>query len=51
MHRATVLLLLSTVVPAGGGAVGGKAKITASVPRASWCPLANLSQRYAHVGT
>ena len=43
MHRATVLLWVSTVVAfcaalIGGGAVGAKAEITASVPAdVHWC--------------
>ena len=50
MHRATVLLRVSTVVSfcaalIGGGAVGAKAEITASVPAGvHW-------RRYALVGT
>ena len=52
MHRATVLLRVSTVVAflVGGGAVGAKAEITASVPagvhwRASpkACPCGDLT--------
>ena len=55
MHRATVLLRVSTVVAfcatlIGGGAVGAEAEITASVPVVR--ALADEPpRRYAHVGT
>ena len=56
MHRATVLLRVSTVVAfcaalIGGGAVGAKAEITASPFGTGLCALVSIPWRHALVGT
>ena len=56
VHRAMFLLRVFTVVAfcaalIGGGAVGAKAEITASVPAGVHVPLASLPRRYALVRT